>query len=246
MIKKELKELKILLKNIPSLAIMIFGICIILMNLLANKSINFSVDWLALDCGIIVSWLAFMVMDIITKRFGAKASNTISIIVTIINLCVCLVLFIVSKINGQWGESYVIGSENIINTALDNTFGGTWYVLLGSTIAFIISAFVNNFTNVAINKMFKKNPNSFKAYILSSYGSTMLGQFIDNLVFSLLVSNLFFSWSFIQCLTSALLTSVIELICQIIFSPIGYNVLKKWEKDNVGEEYLELKKRNDE
>jgi uncharacterized PurR-regulated membrane protein YhhQ (DUF165 family) len=236
------KELKVLLRNIPSLALMIFGISIVLMNLLANKSINFSVDWLALDCGIVVSWLAFMIMDIVTKRFGAKASNTISIIVTIVNLIVCLVLFLVSKIDGSWSESYITGSENVINNALNNTFGGTWYVLLGSTIAFVISAFVNNFSNVAINKIFKKNPNSFKAYILSSYGSSMLGQFVDNLIFSLLVSHFFFEWNLIQCLTSALLTSLVELICQIFFSPIGYKILKCWEKENVGKEYLELKK----
>ena len=243
-IKKALKELKILLNNIPALVLMLFGISIVMMNLLANKSINFSVDWLALDCGIVMSWLAFMTMDIITKRFGVKASNMISIFVTIVNLGICLVLFLVSKLNGTWSESYIAGSEDIINNALNNTFGGTWYILLGSTIAFIVSALVNNFSNAAINKMFKKNPNGFKAYISSAYLSTMLGQFVDNFIFSLLVSHIFFEWSLVQCLTSALLTSIVELICEVIFSPLGYKILKKWEKENIGKEYLDYIKEN--
>ena len=243
-IKKELNEFKVLLRNIPAVILMLFGISIVMMNLLANKSIDFSIDWLALDCGIMMSWLAFMVMDLITKRFGAKASNLISIFVTIVNLGICLILFLVSKLNGTWGESYVVGNENIINNALNNTFGGTWYILLGSTIAFIVSAFVNNFSNAAINKLFTKNPNGIKAYISSAYLSTMLGQFVDNFIFSLLVSHFFFQWSLIQCLTSALLTSIVELICEVIFSPIGYRILRKWEKENIGKEYLDYIKEN--
>lgn len=245
-IKKELKEVKILLKSIPGLVLMLFGISIVLMNLLANKSINFPVEWLALDCGMAVSWLAFMIMDIITKRYGVKASNTISILVTVINLGVCGILFLVSKIDGVWSESYVTGSESIINNALNNTFGGTWYVLFGSTIAFIVSAFVNNFTNVWINKMFEKK-DGFSAYIISAYGSSVIGQFIDNLVFSILVSHFFFGWSIVQCLTSALLTSIIELICEAIFSPIGFRVFKKWQREEVGIEYLDYieKKENE-
>ena len=39
-------------------------------------------------------------------------------------------------------QSFVEGSETVINTALDYTFGGTWYVLLGSSIAFLVSALV--------------------------------------------------------------------------------------------------------
>jgi hypothetical protein len=36
---------------------------------------------------------------------------------------------------GVWGESFVPGSEDLLNQALNNTFGGTWFILLGSSIA---------------------------------------------------------------------------------------------------------------
>lgn len=132
-IKNQFKEFTLLLKSVPSVFLSLFVLSVVAMNLLANKSINIPVEWLALDCGIIVSWVAFLTMDVLTKHFGPKASTQISVFALIINLITCLLLFIVSVIPGVWGESFVEGSENIINSALDNTFGGTWYVVLGSS-----------------------------------------------------------------------------------------------------------------
>lgn len=209
------------------------------MNLLANKSINLPVDWLALDCGIIVSWFAFLTMDIITKHFGPKASTQISIFAIIINLLFCLIMFIGSIIPGVWGESFVEGSENIINTALNHTFGGTWYIILGSTIAFVISSIINNFSNWGIGKIFKKNPDGLPCYIARTYISTSIGQFIDNLIFALIVSLVFFGWSFVQCVTCALTGMIIELLCEVIFSFFGYKICNKWKNNHVGQEYLD-------
>ncbi len=239
-LKQEVSELKILLRSIPSLVLALFVLSVIAMNLLANKSINLPVDWLALDCGIIFSWLAFLTMDMITKHFGPKASTQISILVAIINLFFCLLFFLASLIPGVWGESYVEGSENIINAALNHTFGGIWYVLLGSSIAFLGSAFVNNFSNWALGKIFKND--SFGAFAWRSYLSTALGQFVDNLIFALLVSHFFFGWTLIQCLTCALTGMIVELICEMVFSPFGYVVCKDWRKNCVGNSYFEYLK----
>lgn len=237
-IKEEFIEFKLLLKSVPALTITLFILSVFSMNLLANKSINLSVSWLALDTGIIVSWFAFLTMDILTKHFGPKAATQISILAIFINLIFCLLLFLGSLIPGVWGESFVDGSENIINNALNHTFGGTWYVLLGSTIAFIVSAIVNNFSNWGIGKIFKKNPNGFANYVLRTYISTSLGQFIDNLTFSLIVSYVFFGWSFIQCITCSLTGMLVELLCEICFSYFGFQICNKWKKEELGKEYF--------
>jgi len=240
-IKKEITEFRILLRNVPSLIIILFVVSIIVMNLLANKSISLSISWMALDCGIIVSWIAFLIMDIVTKHFGPKAATEISIFSIAINLIFCLLMFIGSIIPGVWGESFVNGSENIINNALNNTFGGTWYVLLGSTIAFIVSSIVNNFSNWGIGKMFKNKPDSFIAYILRSYVSTAIGQFVDNIVFAFIVSYFFFGWTILQCFVCALTGMVVELLCEIIFSFIGYKICNKWKNQEIGKEYFDYK-----
>ena len=66
-----LAELKLLLRSVPSLTVTVFIVATISMNLLANKSINLPFSWLALDCGIIVSWIIFLCMDMVTRRlFG--------------------------------------------------------------------------------------------------------------------------------------------------------------------------------
>ena len=178
-------------------------------------------------------------MDTVTKHFGPKAATELSVFAISVNLLFCLLLYVGSVIPGVWGESYVEGSENVLNTALDNTFGGTWYVLAGSTLAFVVSAVVNNFLNYGIGKAFRKNPDGAAAYFMRSYVSTAVGQFVDNLIFALCVSHVFFGWSLVQCVTCALTGMVAELIFEAAFSYFGYAACKKWKRDGVGEAYFD-------
>ncbi len=237
-IKAEIVEFKVLLRSVPSVLLTLFIISVFSMNLLANKSINLNLSWLALDCGIIVSWFAFLAMDMITARFGPKAATEISVLAIAINLCFCFVFFVGSRIPGTWGESYVEGSEAVINSALDNTFGGTWYVLEGSTLAFLVSSIVNNFLNHAIGRAFSRNPDGALAYYSRTYISTAVGQFTDNLVFAFTVSHFFFGWSILQCVTCALTGMAAELVCEALFSFFGYKICRRWKEKGVGEEYI--------
>ncbi len=237
---REWREFCVLLKSVPSLVVVLFIMSVFAMNLLANKSIE-TPWWLGLDCGIIVSWFAFFTMDIVTKRFGPKAATELTVLAILVNLFFCLLLFLGSLIPGMWGEAYVEGSEAVLNNALNRTFGGTWYVVLGSTAAFLASAVVNNFTNFGIGKLFKKNPDGWAAYILRTYVSTAVGQFVDNFTFALLVSYHFFGWSMLKCFTCALTGMVVELLCEFVFLYPGFAVTRRWQRSGVGEEYLRLR-----
>lgn len=236
-LKSLLKEAVLLERSIPGLVSALFILSIVAMNLLANKSINLPFDWMALDCGIIFSWLVFLLMDMVTKHFGPRAATMLSVIALIVNLFMALMLFIGSVISGVWGESFVEGSESIINYALDHTFRGTWYVLLGSSVAFIVSSIVNNEMNWLIGKA-AKGKNNFGVFALRSYVSTFIAQFVDNMVFALIVSHNFFGWTMTQCVVCALTGAVLELLCEVVFSPIGYRVARRWRKDDVGIQYI--------
>ena len=48
-----------------------------------------------------------------------------------------------------------------------------------------------------------------------------------------------FHWTLIQCAMCALTGAVAEAVMEILFSPIGYRVLKSWRENGVGREYLE-------
>lgn len=240
-LKTELHEFELLLRSVPPAITVLFIMSVFAMNLLANKSVALPFDWPALDCGIIVSWLSFLTMDMIVRHFGPKAATELSVFAILLNLFWCMIFYIASMIPGSWGESYVAGSEALLNSALDNTFGGTWYVLAGSTTAFLLSSVVNNFVNWGIGKRLSRG--GFGTYALRSYLSTAIAQFVDNLTFALLVSHIFFGWSLLQCVTCSLTGMVVELLCEVGFSFFGYRICRGWEKKRVGEEYFKYRKK---
>lgn len=234
-IKREKEETAVLLNSVPATVLTLFVVSVICMNLLANKTLV-QTNWIALDGGILISWLSFMCMDIITKYFGPKASNKIAILACGINLLTCMIFYIAS----------IIPSNAADYEALNNILGGTWFILLGSTIAFIISAFINNFLNWTIGKAFVKNPDGKLAFAARTYISTFIGQFLDNFIFSIVVFVGFapvfwdgFHWTVLQCAMCALTGAVAELIMEVIFSPFGYRITTKWKKLSVGQDYLE-------
>ena len=233
----ELEDYKILLRNVPTLVVVFFAISCIGMNLFAGKEL-LNIEYLALDCGFLLSWMSFLCMDMLTKRFGAKAAIKISFLAIGFNLVWCGITFVVSNIRGNWSTYYTYESA-IANDALNDVFGGAWYVLLGSTIAMAISSIVNSVLNSAIGKVLKKN--TFVAFATRSYVSTAVGQFVDNLLFALIVSVTFFGWTPIQVIMCSITGAVAELIAEVIFSPIGYRVCKKWEDENIGNQYLEYR-----
>lgn len=232
---EEKRQTTILLASIPTTVVTLFVVSVICMNLLANKTL-LQLDFIALDGGILISWLSFMCMDMITKHFGLGASNRISILASGINLLTCLIFFVAS----------IIPSNANDYSGFDSIFGGTWFILLGSTVAFLASALLNNLINSAIGKSFKKNPDGKLAYAMRTYVSTFIGQFFDNFIFSIIVFVWFapvfwdgFCWTPLQCATCALTGAVAELIMEMLFSPIGYRIVTKWKKNSVGAKYLD-------
>ena len=233
-LKKEREETALLLRSVPAVLVSLFVVSVICMNLLANKTLV-QTDWFAVDGGILISWMSFLCMDVITKYFGPKASSQIAALAAVFNLFTCLVFYIAS----------IIPSNADDYTALNTFFGGTWFILLGSTIAFLSSAVLNNFLNWAIGRAFQENPDGKLAFAARSYLSTFIGQFVDNLIFSVIVFMLFapifwdgFHWTLLQCVVCALTGAVAELMMEIIFSPFGYQMIKRWKEQNIGQEYL--------
>lgn len=234
--RREQAETAVLLRCIPATVVTLFVVSVICMNLLANKTL-LQLDWIALDGGILISWLSFMCMDIITKHFGPKASNKISLLASAINLLTCLIFYVASAIPSNAGDF----------SAFDGIFGGTWFILLGSTIAFLASAAINNTLNWMIGRCFRKHPNGKLAYAARTYISTFVGQFLDNFMFSVIVFVFFapvfwngFHWTVIQCAMCSLAGAVAELIMEIVFSPIGYRITQKWLREDVGRAYFDF------
>ena len=241
-LQREASEFRLLLRSIPSTVVTLFVVSVICMNLLANKTL-LQLRWIALDGGILISWLSFMCMDIITKHFGPKASNRVTVLAAAINLLSCLIFFAASAIPSNAGDF----------SAFDGIFGGTWFILLGSTVAFLASGMLNNTLNWLIGRGFRKNPDGRLAFAARTYISTFIGQFFDNFIFSIIVFVFFapifwdgFHWTFLQCFTCALTGAAAELVMEVVFSPIAYKITKKWQAESVGSEYLAALKKGNE
>ena len=231
-IKSAWADTRLLFRSVPPVMLTFFTLSVVLMNILANKTVYQS-GMIAVDGGIVVSWLSFVCMDILTKAFGPKAATKLSVFAMLTNLFVCLIFGIVSAIPTK--EDF---------SAFNTIIGGTWFIVLSSMTAFTASALVNNFSNWAIGSLFRKNPDGKLAYVTRSFVSTFVGQFVDNLIFALLVFTVFapiywdgFCWTTLQCVTCAVLGAALELLMEVVFAPIGYSVLKRWEKAGIGKEY---------
>lgn len=239
--KAIVEDYKLLLRSIPGIITTFFCLSVVLMNVLANKVI-LNLPFVAGDGGLLLSWIVFLCLDTVTKRYGAKAANKLNVIGLLTNLFFVCIFALVSAIQIE------VGCEHVDYTAFNSVFSCTWFVVLGSSIAFLVSGIINNISNEALGRFFVKNPDGKLAFYCRSYVSTFIGQCIDNFLFAFIVFVIFapiywgFSLTIVQCIGSAILGGVTELIMEVIFSPIGYRITKSWKEDNVGIEYIESHK----
>ncbi len=215
-----------------------FVVSVVVMNFLANKELV-SFPYLALDCGVFLSWVSFLCMDIIARHFGSKAAFKVTVFALAINLCVCAIFVLVSYSPGMWGQYYETESL-MVNDALNKTIRSSWYVIVGSTVAMGCAALINAGVYHLIGRIVGRE--GFKSFAAASYISTFIGQFFDNLIFSLVVSVYFFGWNITQVVICALTGAVAELLFEILLSPFGYRICQKWEKELVGQDYINYRK----
>lgn len=236
----DFKDWKMLLRSIPGLVTALFVISVVVMNFAAAKTIIMTdPSWLGITGGVLLSWLPFLLMDMVVKTYGSKAATKINILGLLVNLCVVGFMHLITL--------FQVGSAAETYAAFNTTFSQTWQILLASSIAFLVSGIVNNIINATIGKMFKKNPDGKGAYATRAYISTAIGQFIDNFVFTGLAFLVFFKlsigtslgWTIWTVLGTASFGALLELLMEVVFSPVGYSICQKWRKDQVGQDYLE-------
>jgi len=234
-LKTEIQET---LRAIPGIVTAIFILSCVGMNLLANKSI-FNMQYLAVTAGIFFSWIAFLCMDCVCKRFGARAATILNTTATVVTLVTAVLFALIVKVPGTWAAVFSAPEEagQAVNQALDSTFASTWYVVVGSAVAMFLGGLTNSIINKFIGK--KADDGTYKGFAIRSFLSTAAGQLVDNIVFALIVSHLFFGWSMAQVIGCSFFGMLLELVIEVVFSPLGYRISKKWKKENVGSDYIE-------
>ena len=230
---KEVQETKVLFRCMPTLPFAFLVSCLIAMNFLANR--GGAIGPFNFDCGVIVSWVAFLAADMLVKRFGAKASIKIQIAALVLELVSIGLMTLGTFLPAMYGETL---EESQVFT---NIFRAAPWPLFAGSAAYVIAISFDAFVSKFVLTKFKKR-SSFKAYIVASYTSTVIGQFLDNFLFSAFFSfwQPWWEGSIGSMVIAASIGMVIELIGQAIFSPIGYKISEHWRKNKIGEEYVQL------
>lgn len=229
-IKKEVVNYRALLRDFPPLTLTLFVLSIVAANLMAGKELV-CYKYLSLDCGVVFSWIMFLTSDVICKYYGARATVRVSILALFLNLLLTFSFFIVAKIGGNWAAFYV-NNDKGVNAIINSVFSLSPYIVLGSSTAFIVSSVINAYLNSKIGGKMKKD--TFGSFAARSYLSTFISQFFDNFIFSVIVSRTLFSWNLVQITMCSLTGGAVEMACEVVFSPLGYKIVKRWEKEKIG------------
>lgn len=88
-INLEIREYQEVLHNVPPLVFTIFVVSAILINLLGNKELYRS-DYICINTGLALSWISFLCMDCICKRFGGRAAIKVNIVAMLLKLSVAI------------------------------------------------------------------------------------------------------------------------------------------------------------
>jgi len=236
-IKEVIADYKLLLENVPTLMTLMFVVSTIAMNVAAAKII-FNIGGAVFTGGFIISFMPFLAMDTVTRRLGARASIMLNVLSALFNVLFVIFMAIVAAIPTE--TPYL---------EFNYIFSGVWFIVLASTVAFVVSGVANSLINAAIGKLFGNDGVKAVEFYSRSFISTFIGQAIDNFLFIYISYGIFapIIWgsdrvSVLGCIGTAVVGGFIELLLEVVFGPLALHIVKVWEHNNVGHEYIEAHK----
>lgn len=235
-----MKDWMLMLRKVPGVALALITCSTVLMNILANKSI-IELPWLLQDAGVCLSWVGFLVGDLLVKNFGSKNAIRVNLTCLVLSLFISALLAVVAVIPGTWSSAFLTdGSVSAdINNAVNAVMGNVWYVILGSALAAAVGLIANGLSQgFLLNKIEKKHGDKYWGYLVAAALSTIIGQFLDNVVFASVISVNFFGWTWEQVLVCSACGCIFELIIEMVFTPITYRISKNWDKKHIGVKWM--------
>lgn len=218
--------------TIPGPLVATYVLAISYMNLFAVKEFPIS-DIAVIDCAFLLSWVPFVVSDILIKLLDFHAAIAISIFAASCNTLFSILLWFVTKIPSSFGG---LGDLPEIQYAVEIVLGSHVSIIFGSAFALIISTAVKGFCMYRMDKK-SDDPLSIKTVYKEVSVSSVIGQLVDNSIFAFFSSFLLFHWSFRVIVVSIIIKTLIEVFMEIICFPVGYMTIMQWKEDGIGEPY---------
>jgi len=153
------------------------SITILASNLAAVKLWQLPILNIAVDGGLILFPITYVIGDVIVELYGRKTANTIVWISMILNLIMSAMLLLVVQLpafpgwGGQEAYASIVGSEPRITIA--------------SLVAFLLANLTNNWAFIKIKKRQTKHENTKtgKGYALRAIGSSIPAKLVDTTIF---------------------------------------------------------------
>lgn len=160
--------------------------------------------------GILVSWITFMINDIVTEVYGKETSIKVFVIAGILNTIIVILAQLLIALPGSYEEQ---------NIAFAQIFSNSVRTTLASLTAFYIGNYINMKVMLTM-KGDKNNEGLFGRAVVS----TVLGQFTDNMLFVTIafapIGLSAFEMTWVDILTSVIGGTCIETLVESIFVPI--------------------------
>ena len=194
--------------------ISVFFVSVLLISNIASAKIV-DLRWFTFDGGTLLFPLSYIFGDILTEVYGYKKARGVIWLGFFMALLMSLVFIIVGKLPSASGWN----NQN----AYDLILGLTPRIVIASLIAYSVGEFSNSFV-LAKMKIWTKG----KWLWTRTIGSTIVGEFLDSIIFILIAF-----WGILP--NSLLLTLIIsnyifKTSVEILFTPITYKVVKFLKK----------------
>ena len=156
------QDWKMLLRSIPAVVVALFVVSTVTMNLAANKIVWSGLKigehyFISITGGVFLSWSVFLIMDMVTKTFGAKAAIKLNLFGAAVNAIAIIFLGIIASVPSEFPFP---GASSSFDKVLGFTGSGVqpWQILISSTIAYVASGIINAIVNSLIGRLFTHNP----------------------------------------------------------------------------------------
>lgn len=203
-------------------SISVFFVSVLLISNIASTKI-IDLKWFVFDGGTLLFPLSYIFGDILTEVYGYKRTKKVIWLGFFMALLMSLVFIVVGKLPSAPGWNN--------QGAYDLILGLTPRIVIASLIAYTCGNFSNSFI-LAKMKILTKG----KMLWARTIGSTLVGEFIDSILFIVIAF-----WGILP--SSLLITLIIsnyifKTVVEIIFTPATYKVVK-FLKEKEGEDYYD-------
>lgn len=222
--KNEFRKIKTKPREKYSFLFTILCMCFITILILSNISASNTIDvapYISLSSAELLFPISYIIGDLIVEIYGFKKARKVIITGLIISLFATVFLFLTTLLPTGYVE---------YKTVFGSLTGG----IIGITIASILAYFVGSITNAYLMQKLK-NKHKEKKFFLRAIVSTIIGEFLDSLIFIFLCcvfASEFYLWD--RLFAFVLTITAIKVLVELIIFPITRQLLKIIkEKENI-------------